>query len=496
MTSIHTEQLLRVLLNQAHAAREAERDQRLRAEQRATQARVLLFEMAQRLIPKELDDLWKGTDVNLMPDDQFTRWMMSQLNAQLFEYRALRSGRVTDQLAQLQKALRERDARLNQSETQISELQQQLSEMTTLKEQGEQLRDELAQATQEKEELAADLETSRAMVARLRAQLTAYDSRRDTSPANGLSASGPKVDTTLVAESSKADSASTSIPNVPVPISVASPTPAFDLVTFPPPSEQSPEWYAEWLATTRPEDRDRQSAALYAIGQGHAFIRAEVMEYLNAVSLAGESDPDKPSGLAGRVFRGLIETGLVEEVDGGFGSAVPALLRLSEKGRAANALWFGESLAETLYDRLLKRHKTTEHTVLNVLARRTLKRFGFAQIDLFPDPVRLASGLLAEPDLVALSPDGEKLYLECERGHLVRTDEERAAKWNRMVELGHGRLYLFVPNKAARGNLLSELSAWITSQRAAVRRAELSFCEYTKALCAPNFWTYTTSIYH
>jgi hypothetical protein len=391
--------------------------------------------------------------------------------------------------------VRERDARLKQSETQISELQQQLHEMVMLKEYGEQLREELERATQEKEELTTDLETSRAMVVRLRAQLAAQDSLQDTHHTNGLSVGESEVDTALVTESSEANSASTSTPNAPLIAPVAPMVQAFDLVTFPAPSEQSPEWYTEWLATTRPEDRDRQSAALYAIGQGHAFIRAEVMEYLNAVSLAGESDPDKPSGLAGRVFRGLIETGLVEEVDGGFGSAVPALLRLSEKGRTAYALWFGKPLEETLYDRLLKRHKTPEHTVLNVLARRTLKRFGFSQIDLFLDPVRLASGLLAEPDLVAISPNGEKLCLECERGHLVRTDEERAAKWNRIVELGHGRLYLFVPNKTARGNLLSELSAWITSQRATVRRAELFFCEYTKALNAPNIWTYTTSIY-
>ncbi len=158
-------------------------------------------------------------------------------------------------------------------------------------------------------------------------------------------------------------------------------------------------------------------------------------------------------------------------------------------------MWFGSPLEETLYDRLLKRHKTPEHTVLNVLARRVLLRFGFPQVDLFPDSVRLASGLLADPDLVAISPDGEKLYVECERGHLVRTDEERAAKWNRMVELGHGLLYLFVPNKTARGNLLSELSSWITSERATVRRAELFFCEYTKALNAPTVWTHTTNIY-
>src|SRR5512144_1218390 len=107
--------------------------------------------MAQRLIPKELDDLWKGTDVNLMPDDQFMRWMTSQLNAQLFEYRALRSGRIADQLAQLQKALRERDETLRRYETQIRELQPPPREIVALKDRVVQLQTELAQATQEKE---------------------------------------------------------------------------------------------------------------------------------------------------------------------------------------------------------------------------------------------------------------------------------------------------------------------------------------------------------
>src|SRR5512144_735217 len=98
--------------------------------------------MAQRLIPKELDDLWKGTDVNLMPDDQFMRWMTSQLNAQLFEYRALRSGRVADQLAQLEKRLHEREEALRRSETQVTELRQQLHEIVALKDRVGQLQAE------------------------------------------------------------------------------------------------------------------------------------------------------------------------------------------------------------------------------------------------------------------------------------------------------------------------------------------------------------------
>ncbi len=139
MTNIHTEQHLRVLLSQAHAAREAERDQCLRTEQRAIQARALQFEMAQRQLPRELDDLWKSTDLNVMPDDRFMRWMMSQLNAQLFDHDALRSGRVADQVAQLQKTQHERDEALRKSETQINELQRQLHETVALKDRVGQL---------------------------------------------------------------------------------------------------------------------------------------------------------------------------------------------------------------------------------------------------------------------------------------------------------------------------------------------------------------------
>ncbi len=85
-------------------------------------------------------------DVNLMPDDQFMRWMVSQLNAQLFGYRALRSGRVADQLARLQIALHERDETMRRYETEISELHHQLREIVVLENRVGRLQMELAQA--------------------------------------------------------------------------------------------------------------------------------------------------------------------------------------------------------------------------------------------------------------------------------------------------------------------------------------------------------------
>jgi hypothetical protein len=57
MIDSHVDQPLRVLLAQAHAAREAEHAQRLQVEQRAARLWVLLFELAQRLLANELDDL-------------------------------------------------------------------------------------------------------------------------------------------------------------------------------------------------------------------------------------------------------------------------------------------------------------------------------------------------------------------------------------------------------------------------------------------------------
>ena len=137
---------------------------------------------------------------------------------------------------------------------------------------------------------------------------------------------------------------------------------------------------------------------------------------------------------------------------------------------------------------------STEHTVLNLLARRVLLKFRFQSVDLFPDPIPLQDGAPAEPDIQAVAPDGQSIYLECERGVTVRSAEKRDAKWSRTAELGHGHLYLFVPNKTARSAVYSELSEWLNQVADRWPKIELHFCEYTKALTAPAIWTYSTSV--
>jgi hypothetical protein len=448
MTNIHTEQLLRVLLSQAHAGREAERDQRLRAEQRATQARVLQFEMAQRLIPKELDDLWKSTDVNVMPDDQFMRWMISQLQAQLFDYRALRSGRVAEQLAQLQKALRERNETLQQYEAQVTEQDQQAREIIALKDRVGQLQGELAQMAQEKEEVLADLTTSRAMVQHLRTQVEQSSVTTDTT-----------IETAAIAS----------------PLTVAS------------------DWYQTWQSETTPENVERQKVALKLIARGEVFFRSEIVERLNALSLLNEVSPDKPTGTGARLFIDLINLNFIAEINAGYGAAVPKPLQLTERGREAYHLLYAEALEESAFDRLLKRHKTIEHTTLNLLAHNLLQRFGFQAIELYPTPLHTATGAVVDPDLIAVSPAGERLIIECERMAMRRTASERDAKWSHLAEVTQGQLYVVVFGNRQQSDLMTELSEWINATH--TKKVSLAVCQYLKAIKpeASSMWTYTTT---
>ncbi len=176
MTDTHLLQAFRVQLSQANDARTVEHDLRVKAERRTAQCRVLLCEMAQRLLPNDLDDLWKTADINGWPDDQFARWLMLKLDQYLFDCRAIRSGRVAEQVAKLQTRLNELLELIQQRDRQIDQLNDQVQEIVGLKDQIGQLRIALAQTRQEKIEQASDLDMNRALVTRLRAQIAARQS--------------------------------------------------------------------------------------------------------------------------------------------------------------------------------------------------------------------------------------------------------------------------------------------------------------------------------
>jgi hypothetical protein len=100
---------------------------------------------------------------------------------------------------------------------------------------------------------------------------------------------------------------------------------------------------------------------------------------------------------------------------------------------------------------------------------------------------------VVDPDLVAVSPAGERLIIECERMVMHRTPAERDAKWNHLAEVTRGQLYVVVLGNRQQSDLMTELSAWIQSSQ--TKKVSLAVCQYLKAIRpeAPTMWTYTTT---
>ena len=255
------------------------------------------------------------------------------------------------------------------------------------------------------------------------------------------------------------------------------------------PSTTTSDWYAAWQQATAPEILARQQKLIEVVGEGEAFFRAEIVEALHT---AGLLQDDPGAWAAKRLLASVNELGLIEEMDGGFGASVPKVLTLTPKGCVAYERLTGHALPRTPWARLLDRHKTTEHTVLNLLARNILRRFQYTAIDLFPPSQRTPTGAVVIPDLTAVSPEGELLLIECERLAKHRTAEERRNKWGDLAALTQGQFYVVVPGGQQQRELLTEISQWI--METGTKRANLSICQYTKAMHpeAGSPWTYTT----
>ena len=260
----------------------------------------------------------------------------------------------------------------------------------------------------------------------------------------------------------------------------------------PTPSSVTPDWYAAWQDTTSPDVWARQQRLIQIVGDGEAFFRAEIIETLKAGALL-KDDPGAPGWAAKRLFASVHELGLIEEIDGGYGASVPKAITLTVKGRAVYEHLTGRALPRSPWARLVDRHKTPEHTVLNLLARTVLRRFQYTLIELFPEAQRTPTGSIVIPDLTAVSPQGEHLLIECERLAKHRTADERRNKWGDLAALTQGQFHVVVPGRQQERDLITELSQWILET--GMKRANPSVCQYLSAIRpeARSPWTYTTA---
>jgi hypothetical protein len=210
-------------------------------------------------------------------------------------------------------------------------------------------------------------------------------------------------------------------------------------------------------------DRDRR--ALQAIGLRGLCLRADVAA---AMEIA-----DATSGTARQIFENLNALDLLEQERPRSESVgqTPYFLRLTERGREVYQALFGKEPVESEYDRLLARHKSAEHVLLNLQARGALLAAGAESVDLYPHPVGLPSGGTFDVDMVAVFDD-RPLYVEAERGS---AQKKRPQKWTNYAAVTKD-FYIVVPNAKAKSRLISETDRWASENPEAARGVVRHVC--------------------
>jgi hypothetical protein len=222
----------------------------------------------------------------------------------------------------------------------------------------------------------------------------------------------------------------------------------------PVPVERLPEWMKEWKEEALQKgtyDQDREALVLLArtgLARRSAMSRA-----------LGEMWDKKPSdGTLTRLYERFERGELVifkqalNETAGGAGKQY--LLKLGDKGRDICRLMFGLVPVESQLDRLIKRHKSNEHVLLNLEAGDMLRDAGYI-VDLYPAPLELPSGSQFAPDLMA-SLDQRTLFVEVER-ITQKSADAWARKWEIIYEATGGEIYVVVANKRARGAMRGDI---------------------------------------
>ncbi|MCP4513873.1 MAG: hypothetical protein GY824_01410, partial [Delftia sp.] len=213
-----------------------------------------------------------------------------------------------------------------------------------------------------------------------------------------------------------------------------------------------PEWMQAWRAERVFE---RTSALLLVLGQ-----TGECRRYLLARMTGERLGLDgKHSGVK-RSFTHTAQRGLIEKIN--FQQIISGrgthLLRLTPKGQQAYLFLTGAEAAPSILDEMLRRHKSVEHAFLNLEAADLLEQAG-CSVDRFPAEIKLSGKRKFLPDLGAISPNGEVLWVEVERD-TNKSPRDRDKKWANYYEASGGHLVIVTGDRQAMQHIQSEIVFW------------------------------------
>ena len=156
---------------------------------------------------------------------------------------------------------------------------------------------------------------------------------------------------------------------------------------------------------------------------------------------------------------GLIEVlDVFQQSGASTGGNHPDILRLTDRGRLAYQYLTGSVSIENEYERLIRRHKSPEHTVLNIQAAEALVEIGGYRIAEQASGIQLPDGGLFIPDLVAVDQrSGEMIFVEVERD-ANKDRGARVRKWINVLKATNGNIYVVCDNISCERSIQAEIN--------------------------------------
>lgn len=137
------------------------------------------------------------------------------------------------------------------------------------------------------------------------------------------------------------------------------------------------------------------------------------------------------------------------------GKPTGKMLILTRAGETC-AQSLGLTVVESQYVRGLAAHKDASHFYAILEVAGILANY-FGEVDCFPASIPMEQGRYFA-DLTAVAADGERLFIEVERG-TYKSDQDREKKWVRAATANGGLIYLATPNQETLETIVSEISA-------------------------------------
>ncbi len=222
-----------------------------------------------------------------------------------------------------------------------------------------------------------------------------------------------------------------------------------------------PTWIKPWQES---KGFEKSSMAILIMGDTGKALRPSITKVM-AKRLSLSTDNNSLDEAVSRLLtqEENLHPILIERVEGipeqgsSSGGNNPDVLRLTEDGNVVYQSLTGKPPKENEYEWLIRRHSSSEHTILNIQAAEILADAGYL-IKGQAQEIQLSNGGTFIPDITAINQStGELVFVEVERD--VHKDQmARKQKWMNLYEASNGNLYVFCDNLTGQRAIQGEIN--------------------------------------